>query len=100
MPRGPATLWHDPPVVQDVAAAREQLERIADPWESWITSELTGGSVRAQRRHDEKQQAERMVHQAWCDSVTAIAELPDGDLAWLLSVGWQPEDVYAMRTTP
>jgi hypothetical protein len=73
------------------AEARETLRLRAEcEAPSWIESELLGASRRARRRYDERQATERAERQARADELLVLAELPDADLEWLLSVGWQP----------
>lgn len=73
------------------AEARETLElRAMCEAPSWITTELAEAWPWQRRRHERAQLTERAERQARADELLVLAALPDDDLAWLLSIGWQP----------
>lgn len=78
-----------PPRPSRVEAAREALRARASL--RYPETDLINASRRACRRHAEQQALERARHELWCADLEAIAALPDDDLAWLLSMGWQPD---------
>lgn len=73
------------------AQARETLLlRAQAEAPSWIETELLGASRQARRRHEAQQATERAEARARAEATLALAALPDADLEWLLSIGWQP----------
>lgn len=56
----------------------------------WMDMELLGGTPRQRRRYLEDQRADKLAAQERIREVEKIAALPDGDLQWLLDVGWDP----------
>lgn len=71
------------------AQARAVLRRSV-PFRSWMRTELVGGSRRAKREHQEKQDRQEIEHTLRQAITDAVVQLPDGDLQWLLENGWDP----------
>lgn len=70
---------------------RTRLRAAADDAEpGWITTELVGATRRKRRRHEAAQAARRAARTERARQLRELAELPDGDLLWLVSMGWQP----------
>ena len=56
----------------------------------WSDTELVLATERMRRRHEARQAADRAAKAAEADRLRLIADLPDTDLLWLISMGWRP----------
>lgn len=78
---------------------RTRLRAAADDVEpGWISTELVGATRRKRARHEAAQAAARAARTERARQWRELAELlPDGDLLWLVSMGWVPPEPWFRR---